>query len=117
MGTRTDAYYFFGIPLADDVIEPFDEDDEASPRSGPSFMAFFGNSEDGVELVEHCSNECPQYCVALAGTVVRARRGHARRVESPEVHDGGVSALRRFCEKYKLKTVGKPGWYVASYWG
>jgi len=103
----------YGIALDEDVVIGDDEDAIA----GPNYMYANAVGEDGIEIVVHCSDECPEYFVAIEGTVTVANRGYPQRVTTHTPGSGWDKRLRDFCKKYKLPVRGAPGWYLASMWG
>lgn len=118
MGTNIDAMLIYGIPLVVDAFPKFNEHDPDAPKSGPSFMSFHGNKEDGVVLQHHCSNKWPMYFVAIDELTQRAHRGYPARIyEIAKVDVDLDKRLSDFCEKHHLVTSDGPGWYLASYWG
>ncbi len=116
MGVSTDAMLMYGVPLHEDEDLTYDEDDPSAKTSGPAYMRFMGNSEDGCEIVTHCSDEAPMYFVVIEGTLVRAWRGYPKEVETTSPKSDWDERLKRFCKKHNLSH-RKPGWYIASMWG
>jgi hypothetical protein len=115
MGVSTDAMLMYGVPLHEDEDLTYDEDAADAPTSGPGHMNYMGHSEDGCEIVEHCSGECPQYFVIVQGTLTRAWRGHPKEVVTREAESDWDDRLKNFCKKHNLSH-RKPGWYIASMW-
>jgi hypothetical protein len=118
MGQSTDAILALGIRLVEDDpgFEPFDEDANM-PKSGPSWMSYMGKPEDGVELISHCSSECPMYFVAAEGTETKAWRGLPRKIDAlPEPTETQKAAVMAFVEKHNLNTEGEFGWHLMSDW-
>lgn len=68
-----------------------------------------------LEMVCHCSGECPMWFLAVRGTVTRAKRGFPQPVEMPAVSDEAIKALHGFCERFGLKWQ-EPRWHVFSMW-
>lgn len=126
MGTSTDAIIVFGIPLEDESIPWFDEDEYGhrpapTPEDDlfPSWLVFWGESHDGIKVVTHCSDDCPRHLVTVEGTEVRAWRGQTKRIVPRDMVDPGperIAALEAFCQRYGLAPSGSAGWYLVSYW-
>jgi hypothetical protein len=118
MAQSTNAMFMYGVPLSEDVDLDmlYDEDDEDAPSSGPAYMAVNREAEDGCEIIEHCSGECPMYFVIIEGTCVTANRGYPKIVATRKPEADWPERLRAFCAKHKLPCDGKPGWYIASMW-
>jgi hypothetical protein len=74
-----------------------------------------GNAEDGVEIVEHCSDMHPMYFVIIEGSLTRAWRGYPREVSTRTPEPDWDERLRGFCKKHNLSHRA-PGWYLASMW-
>jgi hypothetical protein len=117
MGVSTDAILALGIPLDGDDpgFEPWEETDD-DPPPGPTGMAVMGNEEDGVMLIGHCSNECTMYFVAVAGSEIRAWRGHPKDVTGKTESLSGEEKVRAFIEKHNLNPDGEFGWCLMSMW-
>lgn len=119
MGVSTDAILLYGVPLSSDTDLSYDE--ESGVESGPAWMNWMGNADSGVTIVEHCSDACPMYFVAIEATVVRAWRGHPKYIIPMKLDVAVANVLNEhlaaFCKKYGLKPDGNHGWYLASYWG
>lgn len=116
MGVSTDAFLVYGVPLDEEIDLSYDEEDPEAPEKGPAYMAYTGNDEDGIEIVEHCSDECPMYFAIIKGSEIRAHRGCPKKIEEPLHWDFRADdRLKKFCKKYKLAH-GEPGWYLASMW-
>ncbi len=132
MGQSTDAILCFGVCVASETVEPWEElpeheDDDAEAldiaKNPLGFMAFMGNTEnvDGVEieLVQHQSSECPEYIVAAKASVLTAHRGYPQPVLSLETKEAWEPAIRAFCKKHKVRTDPQrahPRWIIASDW-
>jgi hypothetical protein len=117
MGVSTDAILVYGIPLKEGAIDEYYEG-EGSPESGPSWMAYYGNEEDGLVIVSHCHGDFPMHILSVEGSEIRAWRGAAKRVDAlPAMGNDVDEKLRAFVKKHKLAVDGKPGWWLASYGG
>lgn len=71
------------------------------------------------ELVNACSSECPEWIIALPGTLKSASRGYPEKIS-----EGTISLVHREAalERYKaflaeIGVEGEPSWYLSSYWG
>lgn len=71
------------------------------------------------KIVSHCMAACEMYGVAVAETIVVARRGcpvgidSAKLVVQPEWRE----KLDAYCALMKIDVTGmQPGWYLASWW-
>ena len=72
-----------------------------------------------VELVYHCSDNCPMLILAIPGTIIRAYRGDAieiDKINSLDYDPDDRTALLDFCDKFGIKH-GEPAWFLTSYWG
>lgn len=118
MGTSTDAILLYGIPLVEGAFDEYDEDDPAAPQSGPTFLAFMGGDEDGVEIQVHQSSEFPRHFVVIVGSVVTAHRGYPKCLSGRELvrNEAWDAKLKGFVDLYQLATDGGPGWWMASWW-
>lgn len=70
-----------------------------------------------IELVNTCSGQCPQYIVAVPGTVLVANRGYPVAFNPYGYFDFDSLKLAQwkvFCEKYGVE--GEPRWYLSSCW-
>jgi hypothetical protein len=117
MGTSTDAKLVYGIPLSEET--EIGEWNDGDPESGPAWIAWSGEPHDGVTLTRHCSDGCVMYILALEGTETTAWRGQPVRIKPKDLHVDGSrdEKLRAYAKRFKLKTKGKPGWWLCSWWG
>lgn len=72
-----------------------------------------------VELVNARSMSYPLWILAVAGTVVTARRGYPEEIfpATMLVTDSRKEFLLDFCKKYGIDTNGaEPAWYLSSFW-
>jgi hypothetical protein len=118
MSTSTDAIMVYGIPLKEDALEEWDED--RNPESGPAYLAFMGGADGGICVVSHCSGDYPMHIIAIEGTELRAWRGSPKPVAVVQMRADDNEWNKRlldYCKAHKLKTAGKPGWWLASMWG
>lgn len=119
MGQSTDAILVYGIPLVEDSIEEFDEENDK--EEGIAYLAWSGKTENGISLEAHCSSEFTMQIVAIEKTKTVAWRGHPVKLNLQTLINKQQSdwndRLHAFVKKYNLETEGKPGWYLCSYWG
>ena len=118
MGVSTDAILVYGIPLAEDSVPEFDED-EGRKEEGPAWISWSGNSEGDIGLVHHCSDSCTMYVLSIASTERTAWRGHPQEIKPAELVSDPLWAgkLVAYAEKWKLQLDGAPGWWLVSWWG
>lgn len=117
MGVSTDAILVYGIPLEEGAIRRHHEGED--PETGPAWMAYSGDVEDGVQIVTHCSGDYPMHIVALEGSEIHAHRGYPKRVDRMlAVSTNDDVKLRAFVAKHGLTTEkgAEPGWWLASWW-
>jgi hypothetical protein len=69
-----------------------------------------------VDIIQHCSYECPMYFLSIRGTQQTARRGYPTDIGlcKPMAPDR-VQALRDFCAKHSIPWQ-EPSWYIFSMW-
>lgn len=155
MGVSTDAYLAYGFQFDEDTEFPWGEEDAEEwwrNRSGykSEFQKPFAEFSDEdwdkefknrrafdkkhpmpVELVQHCSGECPMYAIAMQGSVIRATRGNPVNVDEflekimvDSTEGVGVTraeALNGFIEMLKAEsnitpTSDVPNWWLFSNW-
>lgn len=114
MGISTDAKLCYGIPLEEDSVPSWDDGDA---EEGPAWLAYYGEAQEGVELVRHCSDSCTMYILAIEGTAITAWRGHPQRVQSIDVQPGWFETLEAYRNKYGLVAAGAPDWWLCSWLG
>lgn len=69
------------------------------------------------EMVNVCSNECPEWIIAVPGSVMRAHRGCPVKIPSKLQFDD-QKVLKRYMDFLKSHDITEePSWYFASYWG
>jgi hypothetical protein len=131
MATSTNGLLWFGVTfdgspedgdelpekIHDILYGPTDEDGEPADEDdlyGDGREWFAEHGLTGVEFVEHCSQDYPMYGLAVAGTVVVARRGYPVRVP-PTYETPDATPLHA-----ALKALGVDdaaiGWHLASMW-
>ncbi len=71
-----------------------------------------------VEVINVCSDECPDYIIAVPGSVMTANRGEPVKLD-PEIlftrpPDEAILKMRVFCINLQLE--GPEGWFLSSYW-
>lgn len=132
MGVSTDAHISCGIAFDEGHEFPWGDDDyedwwrsKHNPRgdSDLSFEECEAIDEAHplpVEIVNTCSLSCPQYIVAIKGTVVEAKRGYPE-MFSPQrltlrAQHSDVEAFMSFCETYLGIKHPNPEWFLSSYW-
>jgi hypothetical protein len=131
MGQSTDAILCYGMLVASETIEDWEEQpdeagDEAEKKRNPlGYMAWMGEGEtiDGVEvkLVSHCSSDYPEYIVAIAESEMMAWRGNPKPVLGLTTRPEWDAAIRKFIEKYGVELEENehndvPRWWIASDW-
>ncbi len=116
MGTNTNAYLVYGIPLEEDSLNV--EGDSGEPGS-PANLVNMTFSHNGLSILKHCYIDYPQYVVYLSASYNEAQRGYLTDIDPSKlvVPKGSDEKLRAYCQKYGLKTVGNPRWILCSYWG
>lgn len=139
MGTSTDAILAFGFDLGEELPESleaaedegFDFDEWLAAKLGlPEWREGMTDDERTthyatkraaieafpVDLITHCSYDCPMYFLAVRGTETSARRGYPQEVATPEIDPEKLSALRAFCEQNNIEW-SEPKWQIFSLWG
>lgn len=111
MTVSTNAHLAYGIDLGEDLPEKLEK------------LKFDGELPDfqfgyGVEILTHCSNDYPQYFVALANTEWMARRGYPE--ELPEdalklADPNSDQILKKFCDDFGIEWK-QPAWHLFSMW-
>jgi hypothetical protein len=69
-----------------------------------------------LDMIMHCSLECPMWFLAIRGTEQRVNRGYVEPVKQVAVTGEQIAALKAFCEKYGIEWQ-EPAWHIMSYWG
>lgn len=100
---------------------PYREDRDRTPDEREAHTAWYrrrGDAEKAlpVELVTHCSSECPMHILA-ARPVYTAYRGNVKRLTSPMGRAGGHDGLVSAMEALGWVPVQPPTWLLVSYWG
>ncbi len=120
MGVSTDAILVYGVPLTEGALSDYREEGEESTHP-LARMLYGGDPVDGVVLVEHCSDECPEHILAIEGTETTAYRGYPKDIPSDAlaVGEGWAEEIASFVQKYGLAEAveGEPRWLLCSYWG
>ena len=126
MSTSTNAMLFFGWQVADP---------ESTDLPCPPWLAGCGWEEEYakrigvgvsdpkvqksvVEIVDHCCDSYPMYCVGIRATRTTAYRGSPETVTTTEDgrHDWNQE-LTAFCTLMELPIPPEGGtWLLASYW-
>lgn len=74
--------------------------------------------EFGVEVDNHCSNECPMPYIAASRSITLASRGFPEKVSDLIIGPTWDADLNRFMKEFRLKKPHKkPQWWLVSYWG
>lgn len=70
-----------------------------------------------LDVIAHCSGECPMRFLAVRGTEVNASRGNPVRLTDyfPLITVEQIRAMRDFCERYEIEWQ-EPGWHLFSMW-
>lgn len=140
MSTSTDGQLAFGVVLdvdewpweAEDGDDWEDIDEWWAVQTGfecdGDDDAYFGKRDEWfnghplpVELVNVCSGDCPDYMLAVPGTMISASRGYPVAIDSlPVVEPDRIKALLDFIKKYVPTEENDdltPRWYLSGYWG
>jgi len=71
------------------------------------------------ELVNACSGDCPEWIIALPGTLKSASRGYPEKISEGTISlvhkDAALERYRVFLAEFEVE--GEPSWYLSSYWG
>ena len=140
MGQSTDGILCYGFCLDEDAEYPWTVDEESMDFE--DYLATLGglsepetsNYEDrswktywrrkeanaesiGVDLVCHCSDECPMYILAAHDSVKVANRGTPEEL-GQTLHIGmhWKEDLYQFCQKAGVE-FKEPQWILCSMWG
>ena len=124
MGVSTDAILVFGIDFDEEPPwEPFEENDDSEAEKVKNFlgwMAWSGETVDGVKVVEHQSASAPAYIIGIADSIITANRGYPVKVSKTTLqpHEQWAPMLVQFMSKYGISTedMAPPGWLLCSYW-
>lgn len=138
MGTSTDAILCYGIDFEEDlpkVLQDFrDENDdfdlgnflakdiglEYTEENGVEYFAKVRELEKScpVELVWHCSYNCPMFIMAIKGTEIKAFRGYPEKIdlEFMNISDERINKAKEWFEKYNIEWQ-EPKWLLCSMWG
>lgn len=131
MGTSTDAIVCYGIELGDEneipewvwelagVKDTRDDDDDDGSAVSALTEAL---NKSKLDLVEHCSNECPMYVLAAKKSVARAWRGSPVSLHLAKMED--ETGAYRYLFQETLQRIGKssqdkgtrPHWLICSMW-
>lgn len=135
MGQSTDALIAFGVDHGEDANFPWGDDIEVwwAKRNGieeptspyeenkEAYRVYWREKHESmktcpVELVRHCSQECPMWILAVPGTLRRANRGYPQNIGSSHMVDEDKRvAFVRFCNEHKISLEGI-GWLLFSDW-
>lgn len=120
-----------GVELEED--ESFEFDDWIATQAGAVYPEGHGGIDSNeytdywkkskaaiaacpVEVITHCSYDCPMYFLALRGSQSTALRGYPVAVTTPVPPAEQVSAMRAFCDQHGIKWQ-EPSWHIFSLWG
>lgn len=108
MGVRTDAYLAYGVDLGEHVPSWLRD---MTGTTNVYDMERVLRDKFGLGLEIHCSDECSMWVLAVADSVVHARRGYPRVVNPTKNSqwDDKWNAVREHA--------GEPAWLLFSYWG
>ena len=72
-----------------------------------------------VEMVIHCSYECPMYIMAIPETKMEVWRGYPKPIPDGFIHRNPEwdNILIGFCKKYGIEMPDKPAWWLTSLYG
>jgi hypothetical protein len=130
MGVSTDGILCYGV-LIDSDDPPWTEADKKAALDDCCDVATYWVAkqlrllywwcgtfvDQGIEVVAHCSDEYPEFILAMHGTVTCASRGYPEAVDPAAMMTEEGRA--RFVETLrKLGIVDpQPQWWLCSYWG
>jgi hypothetical protein len=119
MSSTTDAKLLYGIPLAEENDLSYHFDTGCSLEGDVGWMAYSGACVDGIMLIHHCSIAHTMWFAAIDKTEVCAHRGYPEEITGQDLSRNPEwdAKLQAFCNKHNLMAAGKPGWWMASYWG
>lgn len=115
-----------------DDVEEHDEDEILDAKEDPDGCSYEGPrwawevraklAEFDCELVEHCSDECLMYGIALRGTKETAMRGNPDFIPVQHFRTkprAAYAKVRKACEAvgWELENFGQVGWQLAAYSG
>jgi hypothetical protein len=132
MGTSTDAIVAFGFNLGEEWPEALkvggeectDFEDWISEHLGLGDWqqdGYFARKREAVrafpvDIITHCSYDCPNYFIAVRGTEQRAHRGYPKKLELSAIDECMITALRQFCGQNEIPWE-QPAWHTFSLWG
>ena len=71
------------------------------------------------EMINCCSDDCPDWIIAVHGASVWCHRGYPKEIRkhtvSEEGHEDAIKMLKAFLEE--IGCDGELKWWLASYWG
>lgn len=94
--------------------EPNSDDDAGWERWFDARAVFLAENPLPVQLVLHCSYECPMYVLAVPGTNVSASRGYPVEIKLTEPDP---QPLLDFCKEHGIEVDTKPAWLLFSVYG
>ena len=138
MGQSTDAIIAFGVDFGEEptgkffrkLEKDFEWDFDSYIENELSIPAWsepgrpeYGEGSDRlkcypVELISHCSGDCPMYILAIRGTQRLARRGYPESLDlsTLSVTDAEIETFTAWCKKHGVSTKTKPQWLLFSDW-
>ncbi len=129
MGQSTDAILCFGVCVASETIDQFEEhEDEGADaaeqeRNPLGYFVCMGTTfdVDGVKLKleQHQSSEYPEYILTVSESIVTAWRGHPKTIASLDIKPEWADAVRAACKLHGIQCEGgddEPKWWLASDW-
>jgi hypothetical protein len=106
----------YGIVLEGGSLDPYQE--EGGIHSRPAWLAFTGNSEDGINVESRGCLRDNNFVVIIAQdfsdpfSYEMVTFDPSELIAQPEWNE----RLRQFCTKYGLKPISEPRWFVCTSW-
>lgn len=123
MGVSTDAMLVYGISLESPESktypwEGYGESDNYCEQFTDWLAEQFEGKVFHVELVLHCSCDCPEYF--LGKKLIQVYRGYPKEVRSQLLDDDSFPQLseeiKLICKKAGISEEGEPKIFLASLW-
>ncbi len=141
MGQSTNAIIAFGFDLGEELPEKLSElmeehesdtDDVLAEECGISLPQYaigcdytaYRESKDSalasikINLIEHCSGDCPMYFLAARGSDHTAARGDPTALDVDAMNvkfEQEIEAMRAFCDRNGIEWQ-EPKWHIFSMW-
>lgn len=124
MGVSTNANICYGVHIGEDkellpwVIKG---EIESSQYEYWEWWEEHGDGKDmPFEMENCCSGDCPEWIIAMPGTIKTAYRGDPEEISMTDVDSYILNSQAFMRFKKFLKSCGikqEPKWYLYSYWG